>query len=73
MRTTAALVRSAGKPFTIEHVDLEEPNDDEVLVRVSAAGLSHIDLLARDQGYPTPCRPCWDVRPRERSCGRAHA
>lgn len=54
MRIAAAVIRSPGKPFTIEQVDLEEPNDDEVLVQVAAAGLSHIDLLARDQGYPMP-------------------
>jgi aryl-alcohol dehydrogenase len=54
MRITAAIVRNAGKPFSIETLELEEPRKDEVLVRIVAAGLSHTDLLARDQDLPVP-------------------
>ena len=54
MRITAAVARTARRPFSIETLDLEEPRSDEVLVRIAAAGLSHIDLLARDQDLPVP-------------------
>jgi aryl-alcohol dehydrogenase len=54
MRITAAVARSAGEAFTVEHLDIEQPRDDEILVRVGAVGLSHTDLLARDQKLPVP-------------------
>lgn len=52
MRMTAAVMRQQGlpvpfaqsRPFGIEDVDLEGPNDGEVLVEVRAAGLCHSDL-----------------------------
>lgn len=43
-----------GAPFQIEQVELDEPRDDEVLVRVVGVGICHTDLLVRDQVYPTP-------------------
>jgi len=54
MQTTAAVVRAKGEPFTIEELELDAPQDDEVLVRVVAAGLCHTDIFIRDQHYPTP-------------------
>jgi len=50
----AAVVREKSGPFVIEEVQLEEPRDDEVLVRVHGAGVCHTDLVVRDQIYPTP-------------------
>ncbi|WP_430787265.1 NAD(P)-dependent alcohol dehydrogenase [Actinoplanes sp. G11-F43] len=47
MRIQAAVVDSAGGPFVIRDVDLEEPRDDEVLVRITAAGVCHTDLIMR--------------------------
>jgi Zn-dependent alcohol dehydrogenase len=35
---TAAVVRKQGEAFEIESLDLDEPRDDEVLVRVVSAG-----------------------------------
>jgi aryl-alcohol dehydrogenase len=54
MRITAAVARKAREPFSIEGLELEEPRGNEVLVRVIAAGLSHTDLLARDQDLRIP-------------------
>jgi aryl-alcohol dehydrogenase len=48
MRTTVAVVNEQGGPFTFEEVDLDEPRDDEVLVRIVAAGLCHTDLQLRE-------------------------
>jgi aryl-alcohol dehydrogenase len=47
MRIRAALVETAGGPFTIRDVDLEPPRPDEVLVRITAAGICHTDLTMR--------------------------
>jgi len=44
VRTTAYLVEEPGGDFTLAEVELEEPREDEVLVRVVATGLCHTDL-----------------------------
>jgi len=54
MDISAAVVREAGAPFTIESLVLEQPRPDEVLVRIVATGLCHTDLVVRDQVLPTP-------------------
>jgi S-(hydroxymethyl)glutathione dehydrogenase/alcohol dehydrogenase len=43
MKTKAALATQAGKPLTIEDVDLEGPKAGEVLVEIKATGLCHTD------------------------------
>ncbi len=53
MKVTAALSPATGKPFEIDEVDLEEPRFDEVLVKISATGLCHTDLLFKDH-LPIP-------------------
>ena len=52
MRTTAVIVNEQGGTFGFEEVDLDEPRDDEVLVRIVAAGLCHTDLSLRDNLPP---------------------
>ena len=52
MRITAAVANVAREPFAIEALELEEPRDDEVFVKVMAAGMSRVDLLVRDQDIP---------------------
>lgn len=47
MRIQAALVESPGGPFTVREVELAAPRDDEVLVRITAAGICHTDLTMR--------------------------
>ena len=54
MKITAAVVRTAASPFSIEQLELEEPRADEVLVRIAGAGVCHTDLVARDQALPVP-------------------
>ena len=52
MKARAAVIRemmkprpyATSKPFAIEEVDLENPGEGEVLVRIRAAGLCHSDL-----------------------------
>ncbi|MEW6493250.1 MAG: NAD(P)-dependent alcohol dehydrogenase [Cyanobacteriota bacterium] len=52
MKITAAVVREKAQPFTIEELELDNPQADEVLVRIVATGLCHTDLIVRDQYYP---------------------
>jgi aryl-alcohol dehydrogenase len=54
MRIRAAVVRERAGPFLIEDVELDEPRDDEVLVRIVGSGMCHTDLMARDQHLPVP-------------------
>jgi aryl-alcohol dehydrogenase len=54
MKIKAAVVREKSGPFVLEDIDLEDPRDDEVLVRIVASGLCHTDLVARDQYMPVP-------------------
>ncbi len=44
MKTTAAVVESQGQPFTMSEVELDDPREDEVLVKMVATGLCHTDL-----------------------------
>jgi S-(hydroxymethyl)glutathione dehydrogenase/alcohol dehydrogenase len=43
MKVRAAVATAAGKPLTIEDVDLEGPKAGEVLVEVKATGICHTD------------------------------
>lgn len=54
MQIRAAVTNEEGGPFTIETVELDDPQDNEVLVRVVGAGVCHTDMIVRDQLYPTP-------------------
>src|SRR3954447_1650264 len=56
MRTRAAVVRSVGGPYTMEDVEIGEPADDEVLVRIVACGHCHTDVIAHHghAGVPMP-------------------
>ena len=47
MLIQAALVESPGGPFTIRDIDIEKPRPDEILVRITAAGICHTDLSMR--------------------------
>lgn len=54
MDIKAAVVREKGGKLGIEDVQLEDPKENEVLVRVVACGMCHTDLAIRDQFYPCP-------------------
>ncbi|MEA3019366.1 MAG: aryl-alcohol dehydrogenase [Actinomycetota bacterium] len=57
MKATAAVLRTATGPFTIEELDVGEPGPSEVAVRMVASGLCHTDLLARElppEFFPGP-------------------
>lgn len=54
MRVSAAVVRVKDGPFLLEELELEEPRDDEVRVRVVGAGICHSDISIREQMLPAP-------------------
>ena len=54
MKIKAAVVREAHGDFTVEEVDLVEPNPDEILVKLVATGICHTDLAIVEQIMPVP-------------------
>ena len=50
----AAICRGHDHPFTIERVELDDLEPDELLVRVIACGICHTDLAVRDAQLPVP-------------------
>jgi aryl-alcohol dehydrogenase len=57
MRIRAAVVTETSGDFAIEPLELCDPGEDEVLVRIVAAGICHTDLAARDGHLPIPPPP----------------
>lgn len=51
---TAAVVRVAKSPLTIEKLHLDEIRPNEARVRLVAVGVCHTDAVVRDGIYPTP-------------------
>jgi aryl-alcohol dehydrogenase len=54
MKTKAAVVYERSGKFNIENLEISDPRDDEVLVRIAATGICHTDLAAREQFLPIP-------------------
>jgi len=54
VKIKAAVIRERGGAFLLEELDLDEPRDHEVLVRIVGTGVCHTDLVARDQFIPAP-------------------
>jgi aryl-alcohol dehydrogenase len=54
MQTKAAVLRTASGPFNVEELTLNEPDDNQILVRIVATGMCHTDLAVRDQLMPLP-------------------
>jgi len=54
MNIQAAVARAPHTALHFETLDLEEPRDDEILVKTVAVGICHTDIVMRDQGLPVP-------------------
>ena len=52
MKVRAAVAFEAGKPLSVEDVDLEGPKAGEVLVKLAATGICHTDEFTRSGGDP---------------------
>jgi aryl-alcohol dehydrogenase len=57
MEIKAAVVWEPSGDFSIEQLELSDPNDDEVLVRIVGVGICHTDLAGRDMHLPIPAPP----------------
>ncbi|MED5370569.1 MAG: NAD(P)-dependent alcohol dehydrogenase [Myxococcota bacterium] len=55
MEIKAAVLNAPHAPFDIETVQLSEPSENEVLVKLVATGLCHTDLAVQHQAIPLPC------------------
>ena len=58
MKIRAAVLEEFGKPLVVQEVDLAEPRDGEVLVRLAACGVCHTDLYTASGADPTGYAPC---------------
>jgi aryl-alcohol dehydrogenase len=54
MKIQAAVTRAPAAPMSLETLDLAEPRDDEILVKLVATGVCHTDMAMRDQAFPVP-------------------
>ncbi len=54
MNIKAAVTFEKSAEFKIEQVELSDPRDQEVLVRIVGSGICHTDLAAREQYLPYP-------------------
>ena len=54
MKTLAAVVTEIGKPLSLMELDIEDPRDDEILVRIVASGVCHTDLVVQAGMLPVP-------------------
>ncbi len=52
MQTRAAIAFEAGKPLSIETVELDGPGDGEVLVEIKSTGICHTDEFTRSGADP---------------------
>lgn len=51
---TAALTPEVGADWSLVEAQLDEPRDDEVLVKIVATGVCHTDVSVRDAHIPLP-------------------
>lgn len=58
MKTRAAVAWEAGKPLSIEEVDLEGPRAGEVMVKLVATGVCHTDAFTLSGADPEGVFPC---------------
>lgn len=54
MKITAAVLEAYDTPFVLADVEIDEPRDHEVLVKIVASGVCHTDGLAQHADLPFP-------------------
>ena len=50
MKIKAAIANEPGAPLSMTELDLDEPRDNEILVRMVSSGVCHSDIVVRDRG-----------------------
>ena len=51
MKIKAVIASETDKVFSYEEVEIDDPRDDEIRVKIKAVGLCHTDVIARDGLY----------------------
>lgn len=54
MEITAAVLRAKSQPLAIEHLELKELGENEVIVRITSTGICHTDIACQEQIMPVP-------------------
>ena len=54
MKTRAAVLREVNTPWSVEEIELDDPQPGEILVKTLAAGMCHSDEHAHDGSMPAP-------------------
>ena len=63
MKVRAAVAREAGKPLSLEMVDLDGPRAGEVMVEIKATGICHTDEFTLSGADPEGISPAsWATR-----------
>jgi S-(hydroxymethyl)glutathione dehydrogenase / alcohol dehydrogenase len=57
MRMRAAVLESFGEPLAVQDVELDDPREGEVLVRLAACGVCHTDLYTASGADPSGYAP----------------
>src|SRR6476659_7970437 len=57
MRMRAAVLEEFGEPLAVQEVELAEPREGEVLVRLAACGVCHTDLYTASGADPSGYAP----------------
>lgn len=58
MKMRAAVLERFGEPLVVQEVDLADPREGEVLVRLAACGVCHTDLYSASGADPSGYAPC---------------
>jgi S-(hydroxymethyl)glutathione dehydrogenase/alcohol dehydrogenase len=58
VKIRAAVLEDFGQPLVVQELDLAEPSEGEVLVRLAACGVCHTDLYTASGEDPTGYAPC---------------
>ena len=58
MKIRAAVLEEFGQPLVVSELDLAEPQEGEVLVRLAACGVCHTDLYTASGSDPSGYAPC---------------
>ena len=58
MKIRAAVLEEFGQPLVVQTLDLAEPKEGEVLVRLAACGVCHTDLYTASGADPSGYVPC---------------
>jgi len=59
MEIKAAVVFEKSGKFSIEPLEMSDPNDDEVLVRIIGTGICHTDIAGRWAATYSTLFSCW--------------